>query len=745
MFIYRRVSSWDLIPLVSNFVSTKRTVHLPCFMIEPHVRNPKFTGREVILQELAHTLLPQNRATGSKSSLQQFVLCGLGGVGKTEIAVEFAFANQDKFDAVFFVPADKIPKLDAAFSKISVALSLEDASQPKNHVDIDANWLIIFDNVDEPDDLYDYWPIDGRGSILITSRDPLSKTAHSVDAPSVDLNPFNPDEARKLLQRLTRMNNDGEAALQICDLLGGLPLAISQMAQIIRRQYLSYSTFLDLYNDDTQRKELYKTNTIQRATYRHNLASVWAFESLSPHARSLLEIIGFLDPDCIQERLLMKAAEKLAPFEYPDTLATFYVARAQLVQAANIKLNTDTNDISVHRLVQEAIRSQMTDDRTKEAVHYTTTLLVTCWPPLDVANKHATKRWKECQALFPHVLRLSGVYAKMLQSNNIEPDVRLATVLNDAGWWQHEIGMSHRSKDVNFLFHLALQICCKCPKGGPRTLLIDIYHSLGAIANETNQKQECLKYTQEEHSLRLEAFRANPIRDYRLGSAHCQLGIALLMNGDAPAAINSLKTSIEEFKLAEGFTKAMLSIPYTNLGFAFWVAGELNSASAVLEMGIKDREEMFGKLDTDSFKCGWLHYALGNVRWSQGQLDASFNLHNTCLLQYKGTIGNNHHRTADACHKVAQHYIRLKLFPSASILIDQALKIWNADAEIYKPEIARTTFLKAKMLRTMGDDASDEYYNQASALRYEIIGNVEESGKHLEESDFDSLVTFWSR
>ena len=455
--------SYELVPLVSSFTPEKRKAQLPCYMMEPHVRNPNFCGRTSIMHEIESVLLPRDSEVDEQrmeNSLRQFVICGLGGVGKTEIAVEFAFAHQDKFDAIFFIVADKGAKLDAAFSQISMTMSLEEVGQPKNHVvsrelvkgwlsnplksvagedDVEkpqdlARWLMIFDNVEDVDILFDYWPIGGIGSLLITSRDPLSKTVHSIGSRSVDLDPLDAHEATDLLQRLTRIDGEPAEAKEICDLLGGLPLAISQMAQIIRYQYLNYSTFLERYNDDSQKRELHQTNIKRRAIYGHTLASVWAFESLNPESRSLLEVMAFFDPDCIPQRLLLKVSENLASPEYPDRPTAFYDARAKLLHGSNIKVNTDAGDLSVHRLIQDSIRFQMSDERRIQALTTATSLLVACWPPLDITNKHKTDRWKECQALFPHVLSISKAYAKFFHADLVKPDLQLATLLNDAGW-----------------------------------------------------------------------------------------------------------------------------------------------------------------------------------------------------------------------------------------------------------------------------------------------------------------------
>lgn len=156
------------------------------------------------MERLAAELLPsKNIVTASGTALRQFELCGFGGIGKTEIAREFSRRHKASFDAVFWVMADEIAKLDHHYQQISLALGLEDPSECKSQVvsreivkgwlsnsqkhlsgsdefvqsgqgRSEATWLLIFDNADDPIILADYW-LQGSGSILITSRDPLAK------------------------------------------------------------------------------------------------------------------------------------------------------------------------------------------------------------------------------------------------------------------------------------------------------------------------------------------------------------------------------------------------------------------------------------------------------------------------------------------------------------------------------------------------------------------------------------------
>ncbi|CAI7656962.1 unnamed protein product [Penicillium viridicatum] len=332
--------------------------------------NEDFCGREGILERLATELLPpKNRVTASGTALRQFALGGFGGIGKTEIAREFARRHKHSFDAVFWVVADEIVKLDHHYQQISLALGLEDLSEPKSQVvskeivkgwlsnprkhvsqsddsvqpgegegSSEATWLLIFDNADDPMIRTDYWP-QGSGSILVTSRDPSSKDMFTRRPSGLDLGPLSQQDSLSLFNHLTTTSNEPEvdAARQISDTLGGIPLAISQMAGIIRRQDLKLSEFLELYMDHEEHASLYGTKfDTNLVPYRHTLSTVWAFGKLKPQSQQLLELISFLDPDSIGEDLL-EASVGILSEGTPFKKSNYIEARTDLLQSSLVQ------------------------------------------------------------------------------------------------------------------------------------------------------------------------------------------------------------------------------------------------------------------------------------------------------------------------------------------------------------------------------------------------------------------------
>jgi hypothetical protein len=129
------LSGFEMVYSTAPKAENKKTLHLPCFLLTTHSANEDFCGREDILERLAAELLPSKNivtVAASGTALRQFALCGLGGIGKTEIAREFARRHKNCFDAVFWVVADEIAKRDYHYQQISLALGIEDPSESKS-------------------------------------------------------------------------------------------------------------------------------------------------------------------------------------------------------------------------------------------------------------------------------------------------------------------------------------------------------------------------------------------------------------------------------------------------------------------------------------------------------------------------------------------------------------------------------------------------------------------------------------
>lgn len=448
-------------PLFAQSTLQQQPSRFPCHLI-PVAQNREFFGRREVLETIDQEFFSQDHSSHlGNAETRTFAICGPGGIGKTQVATEFVYTRQNKFDAIFWIHADSSLKLREEFSRLAIVLGLveEDSidardqvitrdlvkgwlANPEKHINhLRANensqafWLLVLDNVDDTDVLEGFWPLDGPGCILFTSRDALAKNSLYLANSGVDLQPFSRDESSSFLERLTNKHGDSSG---IHERLGGLPLAITQMASVIIRRDLSYSEFIESYDEEGGHEELFKLRFDkwnQPSDYKKTIWSVWALETLK-HSSELLDVIAFMDPDGIWEYILTKPSTKLPLLpSFPRSSAAYQRARTELLQSSLISKDSSGKKLVVHRLVQDAARSKIDSVRFQDVFSSTVHLISAAWPFEAFGWRHEVSRWRVCQELFPHIMVLRQ-YGQQLQigAESAETGVLLAQLVTDAAW-----------------------------------------------------------------------------------------------------------------------------------------------------------------------------------------------------------------------------------------------------------------------------------------------------------------------
>ena len=301
-----------------RIVKSVDNVALPCHVI-PYGINPRFYERELELAKLHEVLDPQEEVPG----LKVMAIHGLGGVGKTQLALNYANISLEPFDVILWVPAETQIKMTRAFSSFAKKLNLrkedesdDDAQAAQKVKDwfnaLKVNFLIVFDNADSIDLLLQMWPSNSKGSILITTRS--SSVAWKRAANVIHLQSFERNQGLRTLTTLTGItpsnDQEREAAETIVNQLGGLPLAIVQISDFIRDRQYSFSEFLSLYRSSAKR---IIAKGEAPSDYNHTIGTVWelSLQKLSGDARTLQQLLSFLEPDSMGEELLTNNASGL--------------------------------------------------------------------------------------------------------------------------------------------------------------------------------------------------------------------------------------------------------------------------------------------------------------------------------------------------------------------------------------------------------------------------------------------------
>lgn len=295
-------------------------IALPCHVI-PYGLNPRFYGREAELVKLHEVLDPQDKSAG----LKIMAIHGLGGVGKTQLALNYANMSLESFDVILWVSTETQIKMTQAFSSFAKNIGLNLSKNDELDDDVLAaqkvkdwfnalkvNFLIVFDNVESIDILLQMWPSNSKGSILITTRS--SSVAWKRAANVIHLQSFEREQGVRTLTTLTGISlvndQEREAAEAIVDQLGGLPLAIVQISDFIRDRQYSFSEFLPLYRSSAKRI-IAKGEALSE--YNYTIGTVWelSLHKLSEDARTLQQLLSFLEPDSVEEELLIRNESEL--------------------------------------------------------------------------------------------------------------------------------------------------------------------------------------------------------------------------------------------------------------------------------------------------------------------------------------------------------------------------------------------------------------------------------------------------
>lgn len=765
--------------LVEDFIGLNIPDLPTCkFMVDmSRKRNLLFSGREDILEQLAQKLV------GSPSVA---ILQGFGGLGKSECALEFAHRNKSNFDAVFWVQADTISKMRQTFGSFAALLGLEDASHSKDAFTsrelvkswlkqplmnspsggtVKAKWLMIFDGADSPDVLHEFESIQGQGSILVTSRDPktvevfntaaLHLDSSPTDQPlKIKLRPFQIEEAAIMFKRLAQVPDDEEEhmARQIVQLLDGWPLAISQMAGIVRKQYLTLAQFYERYSNVAIRCNLQAGDAaVVPEAGRETMVSSMRMAKLSHQATALLQVFAMLDPDCIEEGLFSTLPSNVPLDGFPTSFDEFEKARNELLGSSIVEINKLKKELWLHRVLQDTVRGQCSKTEYDCSFRTAALLVQRAFHPPAAGVRDSLKLWEPCAALLRHVLHLQQCYELQTAIDvgplkTIRPSFEFAWLLSENATFQRNLGNTPGLKRTLLL---ALSICDE-PPGLPKKDTFDlrgeIYHSLGAWANETNHPDECVEFNGRYLNMAESALKEGAAPTQRTAMAYNQYGTGQMMIREYATATNAFQKSMDLYKSLSTGTPCADSLPKVNLATAKWSLGDLEGADALLQSGLLAREEAFGFMDKESFRTGRFYHTLGNVRWSQGRAEESEIWHRRALKQYLSVLGPMHHRASDVRYKVAEHCLRNGDFDNAGILIDQALMSWKLDAPSFKQEIARTTWLKSRQKgQSSNPDEARELREEAYRMRQQLVPDDTRPCEELTDEDFDSLVAFWSR
>jgi Domain of unknown function (DUF4062)/Tetratricopeptide repeat/NB-ARC domain len=366
-------------------------------------RNAGFTGRDAILERLHDELVGDGTAVVLARALY-----GLGGVGKTQVALEYAHRFMADYDLIWWIPAERLQGISLALADLADRLGCQasdnvaqaaTAAVERLRRDAVGRWLLVFDNAGEPEDLDPYLPA-GSGHVIITSRN--QAWTHRAEPLEVDV--FSRHESVTHLMRYVP-GLDQRDAEKISAAVGDLPLAIEQAAAWLAETGMPARTYIDQLA--TQSTRILALN--QSSDYAMPVVATWnlSFDRLrqrSPASVRLLQILAFCSPGPISMDLLYSDEMNTSLLPFDETLSEkLMLGRVirDISRLALVKVDQGSNSLQIHRLVQAVIRSQMTEDEQKQARHEVHKILVGARPRQGETDD--PENWSTYDMIWPHL------------------------------------------------------------------------------------------------------------------------------------------------------------------------------------------------------------------------------------------------------------------------------------------------------------------------------------------------------
>jgi tetratricopeptide (TPR) repeat protein len=677
--------------------------------IPPPVRS--FTGRDDQLDALHTQLNGQGAATLVPTS----ALTGMGGIGKTQLALAYAQRYRADYELGWWVPAETELGIVTALADLGVMLGLPADLPPvqlaagvRDGLGERSGWLLIFDNAPDPAAVAEFLPGVGGGHVLVTSRN--SAWQGIADPVPVDLLPVG--SAVELLLRRTG-DSDEQVATQLAEALGRLPLALEQAAAYAVTERLQLARYLELFRERHAEllalgRPLAYEGTVD-ATFTLALDQLRA---ANPAAGQLLEVCALVAPDTIPVPLLLSQPRLL-----PELLAAAVADPVRQGEVAGVLyrqglLFKDTTETArIHRLIQAVILAHLPQadrhQRTVEAVQ----LLAELFP----ATSQHPDEWSRSAQLFPHAQAvLDHAHALQLTS------APLAQLLSRAGNYLLSRGLNVRL--ARELHEQALAMCRRLYDGDHpevanslNVLAIDL-HRLGEVGRARELHEQALAMRQRLYD--------GDHRDVALSTSNLANDLHDL--GEVRRAQELHEQALAMFQRLYDGDHRDLVMSLNNLAKDLHALGEHGRAREVGEQALAMRQRLFEGDHPD------VAQSLNNLAVSLhvlGEVGRAREVGEQALAMRQRLFEGDHPDVAQSLTVMAISLYDLGEVRRAQELEEQALAMLQRLFEGDHPDVAQSMNNLAISLRGLGEvGRAQELEEQALAMLQRLSARQSPSG-----------------
>ncbi len=597
---YVQITSEKVPPEIWGLLKNKKGMHIP------HPRNANFTGRDELLTDLQAALL-----SGNEVALTHIkALTGLGGIGKTQLALEYSYRYQDDYDIVWWLRSELLSTLldDYALMATSLKLPGWDSGDPnlmaeaaRNFLETQSRWLLVFDNAQNSEDLMPHLPHGGGGHVIITSRNPSWGNL----ARPLEVARFERPESIEFLCKRTGQQDQG-AADKLADALGDLPLALEQAGAYMD----TTGKPLDEYLKAFQERKLKMLAKAKPSDYPYTVATTWnisfrAVRKEHPAAIGLLRLFSYLAPDEIPLAYLVKGSEML-----PDGVASVLRhedKRDEVLRALRCYslISRSGDKISVHKLVQDVTCDSLALRYRKKWAGAAVKLLNNVFP-------HDTDKesWEKRSILLPHAL-MASKHAKDLQVDRMTT----AHLFNQAGLYLQTRGEFVEAESA---FNEALNIIRTDGLDCDTLAVANILNNLGKVLHDKGK----LKEAKERFKEALDIFEK--IHDTKhIATINNNLASVLRCHGDFQGARERYNIALKIDENIYGPNHPNVAVDINNFGLVLMDQHDYEEAKKYFERALRigRKASSLGPkhpvVSNYLFNLGWIMHSQGRLRAAQ--------------------------------------------------------------------------------------------------------------------------------
>lgn len=667
----------------------------------PYIKNPHFTGRDDILETIRKSF-----ESGQYISLTQSI-SGLGGVGKTQLVLEYAVRYAYLYDMIWWVDAESFETLLKSYTDFAHKLGIIDKTVVEKDIVIESvwnwmaqheNWLFIYDNAERPNIIQEFHPRKNTGNILLTSR----YTGWESVGKEIELYVFTRPTAVNFLINRTGIDNK-EFGGELAKALGYLPLALEQAAAYIINNHIGFDEYLKLF-------EKYKLKLFQKqfspSDYSKTLEVTWnvTIEKIqNEHSWFLLCLCSFFAPDNIDPKILrdVKCLPEPLASSIKDDLEYNKIIH-ELTKYSLIKQHNGL--ISIHNLVQLAVI------RTLEKEVFDT-FIMGC---LHIMNerfdfdKENSDMWKQFSDLIPHALSIADHSIK--SGVDIEG---VAHIFYEIGRWNHHMASYHKAID----FYEKAREIVEEEKGQEHNWLAYIFNNLGLVYTDmANYDKALLMY---EKSLRIRV----SFDPESLGAAttYDNIGWALKQKGEYQQALKNHKKALKITQKLVGDEHINAAKIYNNIGMNYYELGFYSKSIDYLTKSVTLTESVLG------VKNHYIATAYSNIALAyekKQEFEKAIKYHKKAVVIREEFLGLEHPSTASSYSNIGLLLNMFNFHEEALEHLNKALNIFKLVYGEEHPETATAHGNIALVYLDIGEyDKALDLYKKAFGICQLVLGD----------------------